>query len=209
MIQDGYTLTVVGVLSSNISHGIADLVADRSLGLVGERLEQFLSDGYSLVCWQRDKHLRILALVILARFRGDPAKDDGGERSDLWSKNGVSYKPLTSTPVCRDLESALTAESCDAEICSARPINKISGLVFVQLFCRCSSAWERVELSGDCRACKSCVSSAWISCGRIDMVSRSDEALILGRAGVSSRVGMRQRREGRLFGHRQQACPHG
>lgn len=56
-------------------------------------------------------------------------------------------------------------------ICSARPINRISGRVAVQVVWRWSSACDRMELSGDCRACRSCVSSAETSSGSTDMVS--------------------------------------
>lgn len=43
--------------------------------------------------------------------------------------------------------------------------------MFVQLFCKWSSACERMPLSADCRACKSWVSSACISGDRRDMVA--------------------------------------
>lgn len=49
-------LTVVCVLSGDIGDGIADLVANRSLGFAGECLEKLLPDGYSLVRGQRYKH---------------------------------------------------------------------------------------------------------------------------------------------------------
>jgi hypothetical protein len=72
----------------------------------------------------------------------------------------------------REDEAASTEGSEAPAVCSARPINKISGRVAVQLFCKWSSAWVRIELSGDCKACKSWVSSAATSGGSTDMVEK-------------------------------------
>jgi len=68
----------------------------------------------------------------------------------------------------------VTTESLDPCICSTRPINSILGLFVVQLFARCSSAWDRTSLSDDCRASNSCASSLCTSGARTDIFPATD-----------------------------------
>lgn len=74
-------LTVFGILSGDISNGVADLVPHGTVGLVGQGLQELLADDGLLLGAQRDEYLDSFSLVILATLGGYPAKDDGGEGS--------------------------------------------------------------------------------------------------------------------------------
>lgn len=174
-LVEGKALTVVCVLSCHISNGIADLVAHDAFGLVGQALEKLLPDSTGMVGAQGDKDFSRLAAVVLARLRGYAAEDDGGKGSQLQGHTRAGVSGASRT-VRRGREprrggGRRTEASAEPEICSARPINKTSGRGAVQLICRWSSACERVPLSGDWRASKSWLSSAWISAGSIDILA--------------------------------------
>lgn len=75
--------TFVCVLSGELGDGIADLGADRVVGLVGEALQQLCADGVALGGLQGQKQVGRLPRGRLARLGRLAPEDDGGEGSRL------------------------------------------------------------------------------------------------------------------------------
>lgn len=87
-------LTVLGVLSSDLGDGIANLVSDNSLGLGAQCLEKFLANNNSLVLGKRVEEVKVLSRLNLSRLGRDTSEDDSGKGPCLektkksWSASG-------------------------------------------------------------------------------------------------------------------------
>jgi hypothetical protein len=70
-------------LSGNVGNSVANLVAHSAVCLIGQGLEKFLAHSAGLIGVQGDEDLDRITFVILAALGGYPAKDDGGEGTQL------------------------------------------------------------------------------------------------------------------------------
>lgn len=112
----------IDVLPCYFRYRIADLVSHAAIGLGCETLEEFRAYRVSLWFLEGEEKFLALTVGILCGTCRNAPEQDRRERSRLQNQKSVSVMVFK-----RQVQSQLTAMSCDPRSCSTRPMSNTSG----------------------------------------------------------------------------------